>query len=310
MMHESVLHDAHHSTPSVFDILLPKPGETILDVTLGLGGHSSTFALGIGETGTLIALDADSQNLEAAKVRLKNAKCTLVFHHANFSKLPSLPIPPVDVLFADLGLSSPHLDDPSRGFSFRTDAPLDMRFDRTKGETAAELLQRSSFDDIRKLLREYGELREAGYIARAIADANEAGEPVSTTQGLAKCVEKAVGWRAPQLLPRVFQAVRMAVNDELGALGTLLTHGPTLLKPGGRMGIISFHSLEDRMVKQKFRELCAVEKDPVTGQDASEAAFTLLTKKSIVPSEKEIELNPRSRSAKFRAILKVGGIAV
>ncbi len=305
MKHESVLHDTQNNTQSVFDVLAPKPGETVLDVTLGLGGHSSTFAEHIGATGTLIALDADSQNLADAKERVRDTKCKTQFHHANFSELPKLNIPSVDIIFADLGLSSPHLDDAERGFSFRANAPLDMRFDRTKGNTAADLIAKSSFDDLRHILREFGELKEAGYIARAIEARNKT-SPVLTTLDLVDCVNTAVGWRAPQLLPRVFQSFRMAVNHELESLQILLEHGPNLLKPSGRMGIISFHSLEDRMVKLRFRELCAVDKDEVTGQDLHAPAFELLTKKSVVPSLQEIEANPRARSAKFRAVRKLG----
>lgn len=290
--------------PSVFDILAPKAGEAVLDVTLGLGGHAGTFAEMIGPSGMLIAIDADSQNLADAQEWLKHVKCRTQFHHANFSELPRLSLPKVDILFADLGLSSPHLDDAERGFSFRTNAPLDMRFDRTSGETAADLIEKSSFDSLRKILREWGELKEAGYIARAIADRKQTA-PVISTLDLVDCVNAAVGWRAPQLLPRVFQAFRMAVNHELEALETLLSYGPTLLKPGGRMGIISFHSLEDRMVKHVFRVLCSVEKDEVTGQDLSAPTFLLLTKKSLIPSAEEIEANPRARSAKFRAIQKM-----
>ncbi len=303
-MHESILHDPFNDTPSVFTVLEPKEGETVLDVTLGLGGHARTFGGLIGATGTLLALDADSQNLEDAKKKLQDVPCKTQLIHANFSQLPSLDLPKVDVLFADLGLSSPHLDDASRGFSFRASAPLDMRFDRTSGRTAAELLRNSSFEDIRTILKEYGELRESGYVARAIADTNASDTPIETTTDLVNCIQKTLGWRTPQLLPKIFQAIRIAVNDELGALKILLEHGPTLLKPGGRMGVISFHSLEDRMVKLCFRELCAVEKDEVTGQDKTAPRFFTLTKKSIVPSQKEIDRNPRARSAKFRAVRK------
>ncbi len=304
MKHQSVLHNAYNNTLSVFDVLQPREGETVLDVTLGLGGHAKTFAERIGSEGKLITLDADSQNMADAQKNLRDAPCSVQMIHANFSELPHLSLPSVDILFADLGLSSPHLDDPERGFSFRNNAALDMRFDRTRGETAAGLIVRSSFEELRTILREFGELREAGYIARAIRERADSATPVATTLDLVDCVTKAVGWRAPQLLPRVFQAMRMAVNDELGALKTLLTYGPTILKQGGRMGIISFHSLEDRMVKQTFRELCNVEKDEITGQDKGLAPFELLTKKSLAPSTQELEDNPRSRSAKFRAILK------
>lgn len=289
--HQSVLHS------TVLELLRPLPGETVLDATLGLGGHAASFAEAIGEGGRLIGLDADAENLALARERLAHVPCSMDLRHVNFSQLPALALPPVDILFADLGLSSPHLDDPARGFSFRNDGPLDLRFDRTRGETARELLRRIDADTLAHLLRRYGEMKGAFRLATAIA-----GRDVPTTAGLRAIVEAVFGFRAPSLLPQIFQAIRIAVNDELGALETLLEAGPRLLAPGGRMGVISFHSLEDRLVKHVFRALCTPRRDALTGQISHPAAYTLLTPKPVVPSTEEISSNPRARSAKLRII--------
>lgn len=291
----------HHEPvlPSdVLTVLQPARGETVLDVTLGLGGHSLLFLEKIGPTGKLIALDADRGNLDAARERLSAHADQITLYHVNFAAMEELNLPPVDVLFADLGLSSPHVDDPERGFSFRVDSPLDLRFDQSMGETAAELLERCEVEDIIEILRMYGELyKDATRLARVLSEVKP-----KTTGEMRLAVEKACGWRAKQLFPQVFQALRIAVNDELRALGVLLAAGPKLLKPGGRMGVLSYHSLEDRMVKQVFREITEPEKDPVTGKVSVEAPYRLLTKKAIQASDEEVRRNPRSRSVKFRAI--------
>lgn len=291
----------HHEPvlPSeVLSVLQPAPGETVLDVTLGLGGHSQLFLQKIGPQGRLIALDADAGNLDVARERLAAFIHQTTLYHVNFSAMEELHLPPVDVLFADLGLSSPHVDDPERGFSFRYDSPLDLRFDQSMGETAAELLERCELEDIIEILRMYGELyKDALRIARVLTEMKP-----QTTADLRLAVEKACGWRAKQVLPQVFQALRIAVNDELRALGVLLAAGPKILAPGGRMGVLSYHSLEDRMVKQVFRDLCEPEKDVITGKISVEAPYRLLTKKAMQASEEEVRNNPRSRSVKFRAI--------
>lgn len=300
----AVSEGAHH--PSVFEVLCPKPGDSVLDVTLGLGGHLKMFLEHTAPDGTAIALDADEANIALATKHLKEFGKRVKILHANFSELPHLELPKVDIIFADIGLSSPHLDDASRGFTFREDAPLDMRFDRTKGMTAAQLLSKTSFDDLRRILREYADLKEAGYLARAITERTQGKEPqaITTTQELVNVCEKVMGWRTADLLPRIFQALRIAVNDELGALEVLLAHGPDLLQKNGRMGVISFHSLEDRFVKQRFRDLTTAPIDERTGQDLHDAPFELLTKKAIVAGGDEVRRNPRARSAKFRAIRK------
>lgn len=279
----------------VMEMLDPQKGDRILDCTVGLGGHAKEFLKALGSSGYLIGLDADEENLKVAGENLRNyANATFV--HGNFAQFFSEPLSltlsprerEYNIIFADLGLSSPHIDDPVRGFSYRFEGPLDLRFDRSQGETAAELIARISEKELADILFQFGELRESRRFARAIKKSS-----VRTTGDLKKSIEDAVGWRAPKILPQVFQALRIAVNDELRALKILLDKGPTILKSGGRMGVISYHSLEDRMVKHAFRRLCA----------ASDT-FECLTKKPIVPSEEEVTHNPRSRSAKFRVIQK------
>jgi len=283
----------------VIDLLKPQQGERVLDVTLGLGGHASAFLERIGSDGEFIGLDTDEENLRSAEKLLDVHSQQLKLMHENFRDIRQLQLPEVDVIFADLGLSSPHIDDPQRGFTFRNDAPLDLRFDRTKGQTVAELIAASSEQELTHILRVYGEVRQARKLALAMKEV-----PMETTFNLKECVERICGYRAPSILPQVFQALRIAVNDELDALKVLLEEGPRLLKSGGRIGVISYHSLEDRMVKQAFRALVEPRKNEQTGAIEQEADFILLTKKPIRPSAEEIERNPRSRSARFRVLLR------
>lgn len=293
MHHEPVL------LQEVITLLSPKPGERICDVTLGLGGHA-TALLHAAPGATLIGLDADPANLKEAGNRLEGSSGGVELHHANFRDLVSVLQAPVDILFADLGVSSPHFDDPERGFSFRNDGPLDLRFDQTTGMSAAEWIGHVDEEEIALVLREWGELRGAGRIANAMIRRQP-----KTTKALQECVEEALGWRAKAAMAQVFQAVRIAVNDEMQALQSLLATGPRLLRPGGRFGVIAYHSLEDRLVKQAFRVLVTVQKDPHTGQDIETAMYRLVTKKAVVPSEEEIAKNQRARSAKFRVIEKM-----
>lgn len=282
-------------------MLAPARGESVLDVTLGLGGHAEAFLKATGPTGTLIGCDADGDNLVFARQRLASFGDRVQLHHVNFGALDQCNFPLVDIVFADLGLSSPHLDDASRGFSFRFEGPLDLRFDRTHGKTAAELIQSSDVEELTQIFRLYGELhKEGSKLGRMMA-----GQDLATTTALKALVEKGFGHHARAVLPQVFQALRIAVNDELNVLATLLRVGPTLLKPGGRMGVISFHSLEDRMVKHVFRELCEPQKDLITGKISVPADFELFQKKALQPSDNEVQKNQRARSAKFRAIRRV-----
>lgn len=293
MHHEPVL------LREVLELLAPKPGERICDVTLGLGGHAAALIAPAQPGGFLIGIDADKKNLDEATKRMQPPKTSTRYIHANFRELPEVVDAPVDVLFADLGVSSPHFDDPERGFSFRSDGPLDLRFDQTSGQSASDWIASADTDHIARLLREWGELRGAGKLASIIVERR----PRTTTQ-LQECVEAAFGWRAKSVMAQVFQAFRIFINDEMGALQSLLAAGPRLLRPGGRFAVIAYHSLEDRLVKQAFKALTLVEKDPQTGQDRGRARFQLLTKKAIVPGEDEVARNARARSAKLRAIIK------
>jgi 16S rRNA (cytosine1402-N4)-methyltransferase len=286
---------------TVLEVLAPQPGETVLDVTLGLAGHAQAFLEATAPNGRLIGLDADADNLVIARERLAPYGDRVTLHHVNFHRMAKLDLPEVDIVFGDLGLSSPHLDDPSRGFSFRFDGPLDLRFDRTTGRTASELIRASEAEDLASIFRSYGELyKEAGKLGRMLADTD-----VPTTTALKATVEKGFGFHGKGMMAQVFQALRIAVNDEMVALEEFLRVGTSILKPGGRIGVLSYHSLEDRMVKQAFRALCEHEKDPITGKIAVHAPFIPLTKKAIQASEEEIRENQRARSVKFRAIRKV-----
>lgn len=287
---------------TVLEVLKPQEGESVLDVTLGLGGHAEAFLQKIGKSGHLTGLDADTTNLAFSSERLSTHKEQSTFIHSNFSQLAALSsqFAAFDIIFADLGVSSPHFDDPERGFSFRFDGPLDLRYDRSLGMTAADVIEASEDEQLAGIFCDYGELvREAGRLGRGLA-----GNRYETTTALANEIEKLFGYRAKQILPRIFQALRIAVNDEMGALRSFLDVAPTLLKTGGRIGVLSYHSLEDRMVKQTFRELCEPIRDDLTGQITVKAPFESLTHKAIQAGETEVAENQRSRSVRFRAIYK------
>lgn len=291
----------------VLQVLAPKPGETVFDCTLGLAGHAAAFLEATSPHGRLIGLDADSANLAEAKKNLERFGSRAELHNRNFRDTQEIGAP-VDIVFADLGLSSPHLDDPERGFTFRTNAPLDMRYDRSTGESAAEFLLSSSVDQITKVLREFGEIQRSHQLAKALhahvhSSPRGSEDPrLVKTDDVVACVEKIFTYRAPKVLPQVFQALRIAVNDELGAVTSLLETLPKLLSPAGRIGIISYHSLEDRLVKHAFRSLSTPERNETTGQISKSAPWELITRKAVTPSARELEENPRSRSAKFRVL--------
>jgi 16S rRNA (cytosine1402-N4)-methyltransferase len=286
---------------TVMDVLQPQPGDAVLDVTLGLGGHAKAFLQLIGSEGHLTGLDADADNLKIAKERLQEWSKQTTFHHVNFLQMESLNLPQFDIIFADLGLSSPHVDDPERGFSFRFDGPLDLRYDRTSGRTASQLLAESDEEELANVFRTYGELyKEARRLGVILA-----GKQIATTTDLRAKIEQGFGYRAKALLPQIFQALRIVVNEELHALEVFLKIAPALLKVGGRLGVLSYHSLEDRMVKHVFRELVESEKDFITGKISKHAPFELLLKKALQASDAERTENPRARSVKFRALRRV-----
>ena len=296
--HDPVLLD------EVLRLLDPKPGETFIDCTVGRAGHSSAIAHRLGESGTLIGLDVDPKNLEYAKDALARARCTVRLFHANFAELQDVlnevGTPLVHGILADLGISTNQLFDSSYGLSFAQDMPLDMRIDPRIRETAADLVNTMREDDLANVLYELAQERHSRRIARNSAQARRV-QPITTTERLADLVRQAIppqrggGPRHEKIDPatRTFMALRMAVNQELPNLDALLQRAPQHLHPGGRFGVIAFHSGEDRQVKQAFRSA------EQTGR------FSSLTKKPLTPSEEELARNPRSRSAKLRVISKI-----
>jgi 16S rRNA (cytosine1402-N4)-methyltransferase len=271
--------------------LNPQPGQIVVDCTVGGGGHTNLIAERVGPGGRVIGLDQDPAMLELARPRLAGLPVTPL--HAAFDDiqdvLRDLGIPAVDGVLADLGVSSDQLDNPARGLTFQTDGPLDMRLDPTRGEPAGALVNRLSERDLADLIYQFGEERFSRRIARRIVEARRE-SPIATTGRLAEIVRRSVprSKGRPGIDPatRTFQALRIAVNDELGALDRLLERLPGVLAPGGRAVLISFHSLEDRRVKQAFRD-----KD----------VWTVLTKKPVTAADDEVRANPRARSAKLRA---------
>ena len=285
-----------------------RPGKTYIDGTVGSAGHASGIVDSVGEGGFLLGIDRDAEAVERAKARLPAGArhCRIV--HGNFSDMArhagEAGLSEVDGVLLDVGVSSDQLAAPARGFSFDRDGPLDMRMDTTRGETAAELVARLSEQELAEVLRTYGEERRARSIARAIVSARRRG-PIRSTLELAGIVESAAGGRRGRLHPatRTFQALRIAVNRELESLEVGLEAGLGLLAEGGRMAVISFHSLEDRIVKHTFREHAGRwESLPAGGRtwQGREPRVRLLSKKPVRPSEAEIARNPRARSAKLR----------
>ena len=282
------------------EYLKVRPGGVYVDATLGLAGHSSEIAKRLGAKGRLICFDRDPEAMAAARARLEEVRAEIgsempevVFEPTAFSEASGLIEPgSLDGLLADFGVSSLQLDEAHRGFSFRTDGPLDMRMDTRSGETAEQVVNQEDENELADLIYEFGEERRSRRIARAFVRAR----PITTTAELARVVSAAApSMKGDKIHPatRTFQALRIRVNDELEEIRTLLKSAPSLLKPGGRLVLISFHSLEDRLVKDEFRE---------AGRNK---VYEVLTKKPVVAGEQEETRNPRSRSAKLRAAEKV-----
>lgn len=273
----------------VIELLDPQPGETWVDATTGAGGHTRLIAERVGSTGRVIGLDQDPTMLDRARGRLDGLSVTLV--HANFDQLiaalATVGVKEIDGLLADLGFASDQVDAVDRGLSFQHDGPLDMRLDPTGGEMAADLIARLSEYDLAKVFYEFGEERRSRRVARKIVEVRKQ-TPIRTTGQLADlvrgCVPREKG-RSFDPATRVFQGLRIAVNDELGSLDRLLAQLPRVVKTGGRVGIISFHSLEDRRVKHAFRD---------------RQVWGPVTKKPVVAGDDEVRDNPRARSAKLR----------
>ena len=277
-----------------------RPGGVVVDATLGLGGHSAAIARRLGGQGKLICFDRDPEAMASAKARLDQLAIELgsqmaqvIYQARPFSEAKeAIAKGSLDGLLADFGVSSLQLDEAHRGFSFRTDGPLDMRMDTRAGDTAEQVVNQIDENELADLIYEFGEERRSRRIARAIVRAR----PISTTAELAKVISAAApSMKGDKIHPatRTFQAIRIYVNDELGEIRSLLSSAGSLLKPHGRLVLISFHSLEDRLVKDAFK----------AAKDARE--FEVLTKKPVIAEEQEILRNPRSRSAKLRAAEKI-----
>lgn len=296
-------------------LLKPQAGEIFVDATLGLGGHAEAILMQNDET-RVIGIDRDAEAIRPATRRLEKFGEKLTVFHRNFSDIKQVlmeaEIEKVDGVLADLGVSSLQFDSPLRGFSFRFDAPLDMRMNADSDrETAADLLAALSEFEIARIIYEYGEERLSRRIARRIVEKRERGEPVETTKQLAELVEKAVGrGRKDKIHPatRTFQALRIAVNGELEILERFVRDSIDILKKDGRLAVITFHSLEDRIVKQTMQKLSGKCFCPPRFPQCACGArreVEILTRKPIVPTERETEENPRARSAKLRACLKL-----
>ena len=285
------------------DFLRVRPGGTYVDCTLGMGGHAEAIFRQLGPSGRLLGFDRDPEAMALAKSRLEKTREQMP--GSNIDQAPQIEligeafssisrhIAPgsVDGILADFGASSLHFDEARRGFSFQAEGPLDMRMDTRSGPTAEQVVNEASERELADLIYEFGEERRSRTVARAIVR----GRPITTTRQLARIVASAVPpMKNSPIHPatRTFQALRIYVNRELDEIRALLEAAPTLLKPSGRLVVISFHSLEDRIAKDSLRD------------GAKQGIWTILTKKPVTANEEEIERNPRSRSAKMRAAEK------
>lgn len=297
------------------DALNIRPDGIYLDGTLGGAGHSSQIARRLTEGGRLIGVDRDRTALAAAKERLAPYADRVTLVHSNFAEidaiLDSLGIPAVNGMLFDLGVSSPQLDDASRGFSYMADAPLDMRMDKDDALTAGEVVNTWPQGELRRILYDYGEERYAPQIAAAICRAREKA-PVETTLELVDIIRSAMPAQAlrekQHPTKRSFQAIRIAVNDELGAVSRMMQAAVGRLNPGGRLAVITFHSLEDRIVKSEMQQAargCTCPPEFPVCVCGKKPLVKLVTRKPIVSGPAELEENPRARSAKLRVAEKL-----
>ena len=294
--HESVL------LSEVLHWLNPKPGQVFLDCTVGYCGHTEKLLEASTPSGIVIGIDLDQRAIDAGKAKLDrfgNRADLIQGHFVELKRhLAARGIERVQGVLFDLGVSSPQLDEPARGFSFQSEGPLDMRMDQSTGQTAADIVNETKEPDLADMIFQFGEERYSRRIARAIVRART-DRPIMTTSRLASVIESAVPaqYRRGRLYcaTRTFQALRIAVNQELERLQPALGDAAEVLAPGGRLCAISFHSLEDRIVKHTFRSLAA----------QSNGELEILTKRPQLPSQAEIDRNPRSRSAKLRVMQRI-----
>lgn len=296
------------------ELLDVKPDGIYVDGTLGRGGHSLRIAEKL-TTGHLYSFDKDHKAIEESSIRLESVKDKVTLIHSDFSqmkeKLNELGVSEIDGLILDLGVSSPQFDDPERGFSYRFDARLDMRMDQSQALSAYEVINEYDFKELQHIFRKYGEESFAGPIAKKIVEKRQTA-PIVTTFDLVEVIKDALPMKVKAKkghpAKKVFQAVRIEVNHELSSLETGLKDGLAMLKKEGRAAVITFHSLEDRIVKDMFVEHASAPKVdkriPLRPDQIKDADYQLLNKKPILPSDSENEENNRSHSAKLRGILR------
>jgi len=315
--HVPVLHD------EVINYLQPKPGQNFIDCTLGGGGHSKAILEKTAPHGKLLAIDMNEETFDEAKGNLINLKERIFFHQGNFSKLKEIyderfNLYKISGILLDLGFSSLELEDKNRGFSFQIDGPLDMRYDRRQSLTAEEIVNTWSFDKLKKVIQEYGQERLAHEITKKIIN-SRLNKKITKTKKLVEAIllafreklgtDREVPWIGGiHPATRTFQALRIAVNDEINNLRQVLPQAIDLLEPGGRLAVISFHSLEDKIVKNFFREEakdCHCPPEAIVCICDHQASIRLITKKPIPATAEEIKTNPRARSAKMRVAEKL-----
>ena len=299
----------------IMDIMAPQPGEVFVDCTLGGGGHSRGFLERMGDDGRLIGIDQDTNALQAAGANLAEFGDRVTYVHSNYNNLDEIlnTYAPdgVDGILFDIGVSSHQLDEKDRGFSYMQDAPLDMRMNQSQNFSAWDVVNTYSEEELHRIIKEYGEERWAKRVAQFIVEFRKE-KPVETTGELVDIIKRAIpkGAREEGSHPakRTFQAIRIEVNDELGVLTRTISVAAKHLKKGGRLGIISFHSLEDRIVKEQFRYLasdCICPPELPFCQCDKVSEVKILTRKPVTATKEELEANSRSKSAKFRAVLKI-----
>lgn len=283
----------------------PRPGQRMLDGTVGGGGHSAELLARLLPGGFLYGIDQDPAALEAATARLGAVSDQFKLFRGNYEAMDTFGLPPLDGILLDIGVSSPQLDQATRGFSFQQAGPLDMRMDPDNAVTAATLVNEAPEQELARIFYEYGEERHSRRIARAVVKRREEDGPFETTLELADLVRRHMPRDPSGIHPatRVFQALRIAVNDELGVLKRVLPKAVAMLKPGGRLAVISFHSLEDRIVKQTLLEeakSCVCPPRLPVCMCGKQPSVEILTRKPVVATDEEQRCNPRARSAKLR----------
>ena len=295
----------------VLAALKPKPGGRYVDGTLGAAGHAAAMLAASSPTGWLFGCDRDGDAVEAARGRLGEFVGRFEIRRANFAELSEwIPAGSCEGVLLDLGVSSPQLDVAERGFSFQNDGPLDMRMDTRQPQTAADLVNTAGSEELAKIFWEYGDERESRRFARAMVHDREQ-RPFRTTRQLAELIERLSPQRGRKAHPatRVFQALRIAVNDEIGSLQRGLDGALKILKPGGRLAVITFHSLEDRVVKlfgrARARDYTFAGTDVPELRAPRAPEIRLVSRKAILPGEAELAENPRSRSAQLRVMEKI-----